>query len=374
MGNQIEVSDQFRKLCSSFYGCTIGNVYAPVWICGLEWGGGLDKDYPVSEHTLEPYGLEALPTWDRKEIWDDWGRKGYFNDAVEKILWALKKGEVSQKKTDEKLEEEDLFGLIKGMGLILNAYPISFPDRSEARKCWDSYKVRTKDGRVVSIKEWSGLQTIEEYFEAVIPIRSKLFIRARKTLTPRVIVAMGKTVDMKSLWGVDSNPIEDISIHGCEFYCLDNGPNKPKTLLVWTPFPNPGFRSFAQYEDVFLERILKICEAEYGEGALKRPLKQLSEPNKNCIQFRKALRHAQWGISDFREQAHKTLTKLEDLTQKEDLVFEQSENASKILTSSLEAIKTIKAIKNSVDILDQTLKEELDKLNKSIFGKEGIGL
>lgn len=53
------MSENFTKLVESFYGSTIGNVRSPVWMCGLEWGGGYDSKIPILESELEPYGLEV---------------------------------------------------------------------------------------------------------------------------------------------------------------------------------------------------------------------------------------------------------------------------------------------------------------------------
>lgn len=54
------MSENFTKLVESFYGSTIGNVRSPVWMCGLEWGGGYDSKIPILESELEPYGLEDV--------------------------------------------------------------------------------------------------------------------------------------------------------------------------------------------------------------------------------------------------------------------------------------------------------------------------
>ena len=54
------MSENFTKLVESFYGSTVGNIQSPVWLCGLEWGGGYDPETPILESELEPYGMEDL--------------------------------------------------------------------------------------------------------------------------------------------------------------------------------------------------------------------------------------------------------------------------------------------------------------------------
>lgn len=65
------MSENFTKLVESFYGSTIGNVRSPVWMCGLEWGGGYDSKIPILESELEPYGLEDIQTTSLQDFIDN---------------------------------------------------------------------------------------------------------------------------------------------------------------------------------------------------------------------------------------------------------------------------------------------------------------
>ena len=70
------MSENFTKLVESFYGSTIGNVRSPVWMCGLEWGGGYDSKIPILESELEPYGLEDIQTTSLQDFIDNFWASG----------------------------------------------------------------------------------------------------------------------------------------------------------------------------------------------------------------------------------------------------------------------------------------------------------
>lgn len=59
---------EFKRMVESFYGCTAGNINSPIWLCGLEWGGGHDPSVPIPTQDLEPYGFEELHCWTAKEF------------------------------------------------------------------------------------------------------------------------------------------------------------------------------------------------------------------------------------------------------------------------------------------------------------------
>ena len=68
-------SPQFTAMVSSFFGSAAGNIRSPVWICGLEPGGGYSPDIPIPVSNLAPYSFEDLQCWTADDFfgsfWDD---------------------------------------------------------------------------------------------------------------------------------------------------------------------------------------------------------------------------------------------------------------------------------------------------------------
>ena len=126
----------FDDVVRSFYGCTSGNIDSPVWICGLEWGGGLSIEAPTPIEAFTPYGFEELQCLDTKDFeCSFWASRSPFCRAVIKILSVLLKGELLSWKDFSDLEKE---GIVcrDGMALVLNANPISFASQDEAKREW----------------------------------------------------------------------------------------------------------------------------------------------------------------------------------------------------------------------------------------------
>ena len=248
------MSENFTKLVESFYGSTIGNVRSPVWMCGLEWGGGYDSKIPILESELEPYGLEDIQTTSLQDFIDNfWASGSPFCRNTMKILCELynctePETEASYDQDWEPWEELGSVG-VNGLALILNAFPISFENRRVSGKKWNEYKVRTtKDERnPILLSEWTGLKNFDEYIKFVVKHRSKIYSNERKLRKPKLIICFGKqSLDtFLDLWDVESrtpslafnfddpfNPdFESKSHPNCFAYWTD------ETLVAVVPFP-----------------------------------------------------------------------------------------------------------------------------------------
>lgn len=280
------MSENFTKLVESFYGSTIGNVRSPVWLCGLEWGGGYDSKVPILESELEPYGFEDLQT----TSWQDfeanfWAAKSPFCQNTMKILYKLynctkPKTEASYDQDLETWEELGIVG-VNGLALILNAFPISFEDRSAARKEWGKYKVRTaKDERnPIPLSEWSGQNSFGDYTNFVVEHRSKVYSAERKLRKPKLIICFGKqSLDhFLKLWDIEGkepdlkfnfddtfNPdFESKGFPNCVGYWAD------ETLVAVVPFP----------KIISDERLKNISTWLYNEVSKKYGPNWLDIPN-----------------------------------------------------------------------------------------------
>ena len=211
------MSENFTKLVESFYGSTIGNVRSPVWMCGLEWGGGYDSKVPILESELEPYGLEDIQTISLQDFIDNfWAPGSPFCRNTMKILCALynctkPEKTASYEQTWETWKKLGIVG-VNGLSLILNAYAISFENRSVAGKSWDKYKIRTAGDELnpISLSEWTGIENFEKYLGVVVERRSKIYANERKSRRPKLIICFGiqHLEAFFKLWGVEGEYAE----------------------------------------------------------------------------------------------------------------------------------------------------------------------
>lgn len=247
-----------QSLVESFYGSTIGNVRSPVWLCGLEWGGGYDSKVPILESELEPYGFEDLQT----TSWQDfkanfWAAKSPFCQNTMKILCELynctkPETNASYKQNWETWEKLGIVG-VNGLALILNAFPISFKDRSAAWKDWGEYKVRTaKDERnPIPLSEWSGQNSFGDYTNFVVEHRSKVYSNERKLRKPKLLICFGKqSLDtFLELWDVESRTPSLAFNFDDPFNPDFEAKSHPNCFAYWTAetlvavVPFPGGRS-----------------------------------------------------------------------------------------------------------------------------------
>lgn len=270
------IPKKIQEVVKSFYGCTGGNIFSPVWLCGLEWGGGYDASEPILIDGLTPHYFDDLHCFTVQEFRDSfWAPGSAFCRNVIKILMAAQEGTYTGGYTNnfDVLSKRKIVGPY-GLALILNTFPISMKGRNEASKSWDEYQVRLEDGSVESLKEWSGLSSFYEYKDYVINNRSAIFTQQRMERLPRLIVCFGYE-DYLKLWGGDSKLDEghicSLGSGGndCSFYWLSNGERKPRTLLLITPFPSGpyGLTKDIQFKNVF-EKVNELCITEFGSNWL----------------------------------------------------------------------------------------------------------
>ncbi len=180
-------------------------------------GGGCDPKVPLLEQELEPYYLDSIQTVSLEDFLENfWSSHSKYCQNFIKVLIELyncshsdSTEKASYKQSWEILAKKGIVGP-KGLALALNAYPISFKDRSVAASDWGKYKVRTKanESEPISIKEWTGCDSFYAYKDRVIELRSDLFISERRKRKPKLIICFGITEkeNFKTLWGVKNTP------------------------------------------------------------------------------------------------------------------------------------------------------------------------
>lgn len=197
-------SPQFKAMVSSFFGSAAGNIRSPVWICGLEPGGGYSPDIPIPVSNLAPYSFEDLQCWTADDFFGSfWDDSSGFCQAVAKILVGLKDGRYdSTRPRDRKtLAADNLVGP-DGLALVLNAFPISMLGVSQRGKSWQTYRVRLENGTAMPIREWSGL---DEYGKYVFANRRQIYASKVQEYRPQIIICCGIHDRHERLFGVKDN-------------------------------------------------------------------------------------------------------------------------------------------------------------------------
>lgn len=372
----------FQKIVESFYGCTTGNVDSPVWFCGLEWGGGYDKDVPILLHEMKPYDFGSLQCWSIEEFKDAfWAPRSKFCQNVLKILVAIQKGSYESKDYNISWSEYEKRRLIgpNGLALILNAFPISFAGRSTANKNWTEYSFRFLDGSKNKIWVELGLKTFGDYENYVLEHRAPVYIAERKKRCPKLIIGFGYEGKFQKLWGANEEWEQadfQIAIDNkrkCYGYILDNGPRTPKTVLFITPFPSGiyGLTKDEQFNKVFSELHERLCRADLfgpnwlGEFSLQNNIIDSSSnanifPEETLAQY-DACRKVLKNISKLRDEANKQLilfdnlvpeTETPSMNQLRNQIISQMNALSDLESAALkqkkETIKILKTIKASV--------------------------
>ncbi len=278
MSEQVEdkVPKLFLEVVRSFYGCTSGNIDSPVWLCGLEWGGGLSTEVPTVFDRSDIYGFEALQCKSLEDfIGAFWAPRSKFcQNALKVLLTIQSKGEYSKAQYDKKWDEKHRTVGPKGIALVLNAFPISFKNRSVANAAWQKYRVRLSERDTQSFPEWTGLKTVDDYRDFVCKYRKDTFIAERKKRCPKLIVCFGKTSNehFRKIWGAEDKEeaikisMEEGGKPDCFGYVLDNinedGTKKYETVLFITPFiaGRYGLNSNKKIKKVFSELYDKMEE------------------------------------------------------------------------------------------------------------------
>lgn len=260
------VPAEFRQIIESFYGSTCGNTRSPVWICGLEWGGGHDPAIPIPVSDFEPYVFDDLQVWSADDFLSSfWAPQSRFCQAVIKILTGLRDRAYVPSRCSwsrENMIKENLIGP-NGLALILNAFPISMSGTSARWSSWLQYQVRLNDGTVKPLSEWTQLPTFDKYREYLFAHRTRIYSQEVQNRKPQLIICFGMNEGHERLFGAEKIKETFSSVpdggHDCTVYEIEHREGFTKTLVLVTPFPvgRYGLISDAQF-DVVSKKISEI--------------------------------------------------------------------------------------------------------------------
>lgn len=275
----------FDELAHSFFGCNVGNVHAPVWTCGLEYGGGFDSDFPIPLIDIYPHDFLNCQTWAAGDFYNSfWALESAFCQNVVKLLSVLHTPDPNPSKACWSGPWLDLITATAddGFWMTMNAFPISFANRNVASREWENLKVRFNDGKVGPLTEWSGQESFESYRKEVIKQRRELYRAAIVEFKPKLILAFSKKSDeLRCLFDDDEAPEMEWDQWGAAF-SSETGNNEKdgtndcfvkavscgtgQTLLAVLPFP-AGRYGIASTDKILNvgEELAKHCEEKYGK-------------------------------------------------------------------------------------------------------------
>ena len=323
------VPSEFQRTVESFYGCTAGNINSPVWFCGLEWGGGYDPSVPIPVQDLKPYGFEELHCWSAKEYWDSfWSQRSKFCEGVVKLLIGIRDGEYKGEKgifDRDYLMERNLIGS-KGLALILNAFPISMHGTTARENSWKTYQIRMSDGTPLLLKDWTKLDTFNDYSKFVFKYRTDVYSNELQKRRPQLVVCFGRNDGHERLFGVkegqmplpESFPCSGNGNNDCLLYMIPHIDSKTYTLVLVTPFPGSHSLNSNIKLDNISKKIKEFGIQYFGDEWLKSwPRERQTEPLTEYEQTEYDILHdRKRKLSDVVKAASAELAKLEELESK----------------------------------------------------------
>lgn len=170
-----KVNREFEKLALSHYGYDGGNLKAPLWVSGIEWGGGVKISELVSDISkgpiLTPHSVESISD-----------RNKYLNYVFDRIWLKVLSKSLGYEVSDYKKMINDDIRALSSSGPVMkfNLYPISFKDTSFENWSRDFYEV-------------TGFPTKELYMAWVQSHRFKFFNELVSQYKPDVILCSGVT-------------------------------------------------------------------------------------------------------------------------------------------------------------------------------------
>ncbi|WP_345848455.1 hypothetical protein [Shewanella algae] len=222
------VTQKFKNMALSFYGCDGGNLNSTVWTCGLEWGGGYENnEIPESE-------LKALKLWS----WDTDGEtvagclRHQYNQKLAWFFSYLYGWNVDDYKNES--IKNKLF-CSEGTGFKMNAFPISFKNRDSVS--WSQ-----------KIKEQTGIDSFQVYKEWCIENRGKHFHNLIQKHNPQIVLCTGIS-SSNEFFRFFKCDISTIAHHN-EFH--SGLTNDGKTLIFVVPFfgGRNGINSYSKMESL----------------------------------------------------------------------------------------------------------------------------
>lgn len=359
------VPTEFHEMIESFHGSTCGNTRSPVWICGLEWGGGHDPAIPIPVSDFEPYDFDDLQVWSADDFMSSfWAPNSRFCQAVIKILTGLRdRAYVSARCSwsRENMIKENLIGP-NGLALILNAFPISMSGTSARWSSWQQYQVRLSDGTVKLLREWTNLTTFDEYREYLFANRTPVYSREVDKRKPQLNICFGMNEGHEQLFGAKEVKETFSSVvdggHDCTVYEIEHQEDNSCTLVLVSPFPvgRYGLISDEQF-DIVSKKISEIGINTFGDRWLADwPRGGTPEAGRSLLSVTEltqlsVLKHKLHGLNRLISVINQEITIIESLLQSEPCTSLDAQR-NKQIQAMLDILAEAKQVKSEIRMME----------------------
>jgi len=219
-----KVNTEFEKLALSHYGYDGGNLNAPLWVSGIEWGGGVNISELVSD-------IKKGPVLVPRTVESSLDRNKYLNYVFDRIWLKVLSKSLGCEVSDYKKMINDDVGALSSSGPVmkLNLYPISFKDTSYENWSRDFYEV-------------TGFPTKELYMAWVQSHRFNFFNELVSEYKPDAILCSGVTFRrdfLLAFGGVESlfsTPVEKVKLSEKKELYIYQSSISPTTKIYVVPF------------------------------------------------------------------------------------------------------------------------------------------
>ncbi len=253
----LNVNRDFENWACSFSGCDGGNLAAPLWFCGIEWGGGAGADW--LRKNIDSGAISQPSHINVHQIEEQFAYQ--FDQKLLKIYSVLTGEEASNYKA---ISIKNGYLTKEGPIFKMNLYPVSFGNTSE--DLWSR-----------AHHEITGLAT-KSMYKALCQCKRFPMIKAWiQQASPKVVVCAGQTLYLEFIMafcGIQEahdvkTKLTEVSIANRMIRWVMINDNK--TLLVITPFFGNayGLNSDEQLEGVARE-ITKLANSHFGAGWLQQ--------------------------------------------------------------------------------------------------------
>jgi hypothetical protein len=260
----MSVTDEFRDLALSFYGCDGGNPDFPIWTCGLEWGGGLkENEIPPDEFSKTDPCTWDSPGESVRACLS--GRRMGYNQKLAWFFSFFLGWDIYNYKREA--EEQKLF-CKSGIGFKMNAFPISFKNRNSV--IWSE-----------NIIKQTGLSSFHDYRVWCVENRGKYFTDLLKKHSPKIVLCTGinSYIEFHDFFRCNK---KDVMVDNNIYIAKANG---DKTLVFVVPFFGGahGINSYEKMEEL-VRSVKKHCYEHFrSEGWISMYMKgeQIPVPYKH---------------------------------------------------------------------------------------------
>lgn len=219
-----KATQKFEELALSHYGYDGGNLKAPLWVSGIEWGGGVKADELTQDIVKgplsEPNSVEKIES-----------REKYLNYPFDRIwLKVLSKSLGYEVGDYKKMVIQDI-GALSSSGPVMkfNLYPISFKNTSYEHWNKELFKI-------------TGFPTKELYMAWVQNYRFKFFNELVGKYRPKVILCSGITFSrdfLLAFGGVESlfaEPLDRVNLSDKKELHIYQSAISDETKIFIVPF------------------------------------------------------------------------------------------------------------------------------------------